>query len=50
MILVLLGLEDSLHPREGFKVSFSLFLCSVLILEGNVDVEVNPRVEVLELE
>ena len=50
VIQVLLGLKASLHPREGIKVSFSLFLCLVLMFEGNVDVEVNPRVEILELE
>ena len=44
MILVFSGSRASLHPIEGIKVSFPLFSRLVFEFEGNVGVEVKPRV------
>ena len=44
MILVFLGSRASSHQKKRIKVSFPLFSCLVFEFEGNVGVEVKPRV------
>ena len=39
------GSRASLQPMEGIKVSFPLPSCLVCEFEGNMRVEVKPRVE-----
>ena len=50
VILVLSGSRGSSHQKKGIKVSFPLFPCLVLMFEGNVGVEVNLRVGIMEVE
>ena len=50
MILVFSGSRTSSHQKKGIKVSFPLFSCLVFEFEGDVGVEVNPRVGFWKLE
>ena len=48
VILGFSGSRASSHQKKGIKVSFPLFSCLVFEFEGDVGVEVNPRVGFLE--